>query len=120
MKERTVGDRLQKGESLKRGQSLTSRNGAYTLTLQDDGNLVLNKSFQDLFGSTPGVAFGNRYANQLPYLSEVATFGKFDKMKIILCGSGGIDNIEYTVPEPATMTVMGIGGILALVRRKRK
>ena len=36
-----MGDRLQKGEKLERGQSLTSRNGAYTLTLQDDGNLVL-------------------------------------------------------------------------------
>jgi len=29
------------GEKLERGQSLTSRNAAYTLTLQDDGNLVL-------------------------------------------------------------------------------
>ncbi len=34
-------DRLAIGEKLERGQSLTSRNGAYTLTLQDDGNLVL-------------------------------------------------------------------------------
>jgi hypothetical protein len=32
------------GEKLERGQSLTSRNGAYTLTLQDDGNLVLYTS----------------------------------------------------------------------------
>jgi nucleoid-associated protein YgaU len=29
------------GEKLERGQALISRNGAYTLTLQDDGNLVL-------------------------------------------------------------------------------
>jgi LysM repeat protein len=36
-----VGDRLLKGEKLQRGESLTSRNGAYTLTLQEDGNLVL-------------------------------------------------------------------------------
>jgi LysM domain-containing protein len=36
-----VGDRLLKGEKLEPGQSLTSRNGAYTLTLQQDGNLVL-------------------------------------------------------------------------------
>ena len=36
-----MGDRLLKGEKLERGQALTSRNGAYTLTLQDDGNLVL-------------------------------------------------------------------------------
>jgi nucleoid-associated protein YgaU len=36
-----VSDRLLKGEKLEPGQSLTSRNGAYTLTLQGDGNLVL-------------------------------------------------------------------------------
>jgi hypothetical protein len=36
-----MSDRLMNGEKLERGQALTSRNGAYTLTLQDDGNLVL-------------------------------------------------------------------------------
>src|SRR5215203_421030 len=36
-----MSDRLMNGEKLERGQSLTSRNEAYTLTLQDDGNCVL-------------------------------------------------------------------------------
>ena len=36
-----MSDRLMNGDKLERGQSLTSRNGAYTLTLQADGNLVL-------------------------------------------------------------------------------
>ena len=36
-----VTDRLAISEKLERGPSLTSRNGAYNLTLQDDGNLVL-------------------------------------------------------------------------------
>ena len=36
-----MGDRLQNGEKLEVGQSLTSKNGAYRVTLQDDGNLVL-------------------------------------------------------------------------------
>ena len=36
-----MGDTLNAGEKLGRGDSLTSNNGAYTLTLQDDGNLVL-------------------------------------------------------------------------------
>jgi len=36
-----VGDTLTAGQKLGRGDSLTSGNGAYTLTLQDDGNLVL-------------------------------------------------------------------------------
>ncbi len=36
-----VGDTLTEGQKLGKGDSLTSQNGAYTLTLQDDGNLVL-------------------------------------------------------------------------------
>ena len=36
-----VGDTLAAGKKLVKGDSLTSKNGAYTLTLQDDGNLVL-------------------------------------------------------------------------------
>jgi nucleoid-associated protein YgaU len=36
-----VADTLSGGQKLEKGGSLTSRNGAYTLTLQDDGNLVL-------------------------------------------------------------------------------
>lgn len=36
-----MGDTLNAGQQLGRGGSLTSPNGAYTLTLQEDGNLVL-------------------------------------------------------------------------------
>ena len=36
-----MSDTLTEGQKLERGGSLTSANGAYTLTLQDDGNLVL-------------------------------------------------------------------------------
>lgn len=36
-----MGDTLTEGQKLEVGDSLTSNNGAYTLTLQDDGNLVL-------------------------------------------------------------------------------
>jgi LysM repeat protein len=36
-----VGDTLTEGQKLGKGDSLTSNNGAYTLTLQEDGNLVL-------------------------------------------------------------------------------
>ena len=46
-----MSDRLMKGEKLERGQSLTSRNGAYTLTLQDDGNLVLSGGGQAVWAT---------------------------------------------------------------------
>ena len=36
-----MGDTLNAGQKLNKGDSLTSSNGAYTLTLQEDGNLVL-------------------------------------------------------------------------------
>ena len=36
-----MGDTLTEGQKLVKGESLTSSNGAYSLTLQDDGNLVL-------------------------------------------------------------------------------
>ena len=36
-----MADTLTEGQKLVKGDSLTSSNGAYTLTLQDDGNLVL-------------------------------------------------------------------------------
>ena len=46
-----MSDRLMKGEKLERGQALTSRNGAYTLTLQDDGNLVLSAGGQAVWAT---------------------------------------------------------------------
>ncbi len=36
-----MGDTLTAGQKLGKGDGLTSNNGAYTLTLQEDGNLVL-------------------------------------------------------------------------------
>mgnify|MGYP003454908763 CR=1 FL=1 len=36
-----MGDTLSEGQKLGKGDALTSSNGAYTLTLQEDGNLVL-------------------------------------------------------------------------------
>jgi LysM repeat protein len=44
-----VSDTLTQGQKLVRGESLTSSNGAYTLTLQDDGNLVLAARGQTLW-----------------------------------------------------------------------
>ena len=39
-----MADRLNPGDELREGQSITSRNGGYSLLQQDDGNLVLYRS----------------------------------------------------------------------------
>ena len=46
-----VGDTLTEGQKLVKGESLTSNNGAYTLTLEDDGNLVLAARGKALWSS---------------------------------------------------------------------
>lgn len=46
-----MADTLQAGSSLSTGQSLTSGNGAYALTLQDDGNLVLSEAGNAVWAS---------------------------------------------------------------------
>ena len=46
-----MGDTLAEGQKLVKGESLTSSNGAYTLTLQDDGNLVLESRGNAIWSS---------------------------------------------------------------------
>ena len=46
-----MGDTLTAGQKLEKGESLTSANGAYTLTLQDDGNLVLDARGQAVWST---------------------------------------------------------------------
>ena len=47
-----MADTLTAGQKLVRGEWLTSSNGAYTLTLQDDGNLVLASRGQAIWSSS--------------------------------------------------------------------
>ena len=47
-----MSDTLTEGQKLVRGESLASNNGAYTLTLQDDGNLVLASRGQALWDTS--------------------------------------------------------------------
>ena len=47
-----MSDTLTEGQKLVRGESIASNNGAYTLTLQDDGNLVLASRGQALWSTS--------------------------------------------------------------------
>lgn len=46
-----MSDTLSEGQKLVRGESLVSKNGAYTLTLQGDGNLVLASRGQAIWST---------------------------------------------------------------------
>ncbi len=47
-----MSDTLTQGQKLVRGESLVSNNGAYTLTLQEDGNLVLASRGSSLWATS--------------------------------------------------------------------
>ncbi len=47
-----VADTLNAGDSLGAGQSINSNSGAYALTLQDDGNLVLSEGGNAVWASS--------------------------------------------------------------------
>jgi len=49
-----MSDTLSHGQKLVRGESLVSKNGAYTLTLQEDGNLVLASRGQAIWATGTG------------------------------------------------------------------
>ncbi len=49
-----MSDTLTQGQKLVRGESLVSKNGAYTLTLQEDGNLVLASRGQAIWAAGTG------------------------------------------------------------------
>ena len=49
-----MSDTLTEGQKLVRGESLVSKNGAYTLTLQEDGNLVLASRGTPLWSTSTG------------------------------------------------------------------
>lgn len=64
-----MGDTLTAGQKLGKGDSLTSNNGAYTLTLQEDGNLVLAARGEAVWATGTNGQGGDR--------AEVQTDGNF-------------------------------------------
>ncbi|MCB0942990.1 MAG: LysM peptidoglycan-binding domain-containing protein [Mycobacterium sp.] len=64
-----MGDTLTAGQKLGQGDSITSNNGAYTLTLQEDGNLVLAARGEAVWASGTNGQGGDR--------AEVQTDGNF-------------------------------------------
>ena len=55
-----MGDTLTAGQKLGQGDSITSNNGAYTLTLQEDGNLVLAARGEAVWASATNGQGGDR------------------------------------------------------------
>lgn len=62
-----------------------------------------------------GALYGN---NTLNRIDEITVSGGFDRAVINLGGSGAIDNVNYTVPAPGALALLGLGGLVAGRRRR--
>ncbi|MEE3064630.1 MAG: LysM peptidoglycan-binding domain-containing protein [Actinomycetota bacterium] len=103
-----MSDTLTEGQQLQRGQSLASTNGAYTLTLQDDGNLVLAARGEALWatatnGQDVQRAEVQRDGNFVLYTSDkpvwhTDTKGKKD-VRLVLQDDGNL--VLYAADGPA-------------------
>ncbi|MCB9853438.1 MAG: PEP-CTERM sorting domain-containing protein [Phycisphaerales bacterium] len=107
-------------------ESITSEDGMVMFYL--NGVLLDSIAFDEFV--TPGqfydptVVYGNNSANRISPISigdlDPASRGAalgFDRVVFALGGSGAIDTIQY-VPEPATLSLVVLGGI-TMIRRRR-
>ena len=96
---------LQSGQSLGVGQELKSDNGAYTLTLQDDGNLVLSEGGQAVWAAGTNGSGANR--------AEVQTDGNFviykDSDAVWASQTAGNDGASLSVQDDRNV-VLSAGG----------
>jgi len=89
-------------------------NGMLRDTITYDAFAVIDSSIE----------YGNRKANHLPVVTADMVGGFFNEVRIRVCGSHGFDNIAFSetqvIPEPATMSLLGIGACVSLLRKRRR
>ncbi|MEM6911108.1 MAG: PEP-CTERM sorting domain-containing protein [Verrucomicrobiota bacterium] len=128
-------------ETVTFGTSGTPGSGFTTIILQGKtlfGDFATEFTFSDLGGATPTVVFGTnadsegqffaKYeitGNAAEYTVNLASFpGSFvslDQFEVDTVWSAtGFASDTAAVPEPSSIALVGLGGFLALVRRKRK
>jgi hypothetical protein len=72
------------------------------------------------FDEFTGVTLGDNSANHIN-IADLGDIGSYDEVVITMGGSGGVDNLLLTAPEPDTLalTSLGLAG-LAVVGRSRR
>ena len=88
---------------------ITAENGSIEFLLAGAQTAIVG------FDEFTGVTWGDNSANHID-LGEV---GAYDEIVITMGGSGGVDNLLMTVPEPGTLALTSLGLVGLAVRRRR-
>ena len=96
---------LQPGQSLSRGQSLTSSNARYTLVMQNDGNLVL-------YRNTGGVVFATNAPGDSAVMQSDGNFVVYSgSMPTWSTLTGGNPNAYLVVQDDGNLVIYSAAGI---------
>ena len=108
------------------GPTEYGQDSGYVAAFFNNGSEIGRVGFGDLIDSNSAyydgtIAWGDNSINRVSPITS-ADFGLFDEVRISLGGSAGVDNVTFEhppVPEPATMTLLGLG-LAGLAVRSRK
>ncbi len=73
-------------------------------------------AFDDFLTLGQGVAFGDRSANHV----DLGYVGNYDRIVVTMGGSGGIDNLTATMPEPGAALLFAVGATTVAAARRRR
>jgi hypothetical protein len=97
----------------------------YMFELYLNSIMVFSASLADCMSYDASIVSADHCINQMPWMSDMGNTAEFDELRIVSpdyepSGSFGIDEIQWQVPEPVTLSLMSMGlGIIAYKRKRR-